>query len=299
MLRISVVASILLMLAANAFAEELRPVYLLQLPTAASHVFIAETGTSTLYRLSRDPNGTSSIDERYMSVGQNGVGKRQTGDRRTPLGVYFVNEQLDTSRLHEKYGPLAFPLDYPNVWDDFKQRSGDGIWIHGVGPKAGVRPPQDTDGCIALPNDELLKLEGDIVPLVTPVIITREIQWATIAEIAGLRNELNAALDTWVGSLRSGDLQQHLALYADDFKYRGLSRDDWVAYRLQTTGQNSIDDMTLSETLLISDPEEPDIYLSRFRQIIVDDTQTIATTKRLYWRRSKSGEFRIVAEDDG
>ena len=57
--------------------------------------------------------------------------------------------------------------------------------------------------------------------------------------------------------------------------------------------------MLLSEVLLISDPEESDIFLSRFHQTIVDDAQSIETTKRLYWRRQEGGEFRIVAEEDG
>jgi murein L,D-transpeptidase YafK len=298
MLRITINAALLWFFAVGAHADELRPVYLLQIPESTPHVFIAETESSTLYRVIASQNGVL-IDERYMSVGQNGVGKRRAWDRRTPLGVYFVSEQLDTSGLHEKYGPLAFPLDYPNSWDDLNERSGDGIWIHGVGPSAGIRPPRDTDGCISLPNDELLKLENDFIPLVTPVIITRTIEWATADEITELRDELRAALDVWAESFRSGDMHQHLALYADDFEYRGLSRDEWMAYRLQTIGRRPIKDMMLNEILLISDPEETDIYLSRFRQTIVDDTQSIETTKRLYWRRQESGEFRIVAEEDG
>jgi hypothetical protein len=298
MFRSTIIAALLWVFAVGALADELRPVYLLQIPESTSHVFIAETESSTLYRIIASQNGLL-IDERYMSVGQNGVGKRRAWDRRTPLGVYFVSEQLDTSGLHEKYGPLAFPLDYPNSWDDLNERSGDGIWIHGVGPSAGIRPPRDTDGCISLPNDELLKLENDFVPLVTPVIITRTIEWATADEIAELRDALRAALDVWAGSFRSGDMHQHLALYADDFEYRGLSRDEWMAYRLQTIGRRPIKDMMLDEILLISDPEETDIYLSRFRQTIVDDTQSVETNKRLYWRRQESGEFRIVAEEDG
>ena len=62
-----------------------------------------------------------------MSIGQEGPGKQSSGDKRTPLGVYFVTEQLDTSKLHEKYGVTAFVLDYPNVWDLRSRRSGDGI----------------------------------------------------------------------------------------------------------------------------------------------------------------------------
>jgi murein L,D-transpeptidase YafK len=299
MARFLILATSLLSLVANAQSAEQLPAYLLQLPASIGSVFVAETDSSTLYRFVRVPGEPDFHDERYMSVGENGVGKNRAWDRRTPLGIYFISEELDTSRLHEKYGSLAFPLDYPNVWDRLNERSGDGIWIHGVDPKAGRRPPQDTDGCIALPNNELVEIKDDFVPLITPVIITREIRWVSSAEVDALRAELQAALEMWVQSYRAGDMHRYLSMYAHDFRYRGLNRGEWSAYRLQTIGSRSVQDLVLSEVLLLADPEEKGLFLSRFRQTIVDDVQTIVTTKRLYWRRSQSGEFRIVAEDNG
>jgi hypothetical protein len=182
------------------------PAYLLQLPASVTTILVAETERSVLHRIQHGPDGTEYLDERYMSVGQNGVGKQRAWDRRTPLGIYFVSEQLDTTRLHERYGPTAFPLDYPNAWDRLNDRSGDGIWIHGVDGNDGQRPPLDTDGCIALPNDELLILEPELVPVVTPVIITRQVRWASAEEIEGIRDEIAAALDAWTESIRGGDL---------------------------------------------------------------------------------------------
>ena len=299
MVRLPILAALLLLFASIAHSDERLPAYVLQLPASTNEVFVAETDLSILHRFFRDPSGKDFHDERYMSIGQNGVGKRRAWDKRTPLGIYFISEQLDTNGLHEKYGALAFPLDYPNAWDSLNERSGDGIWIHGVDPKAGLRPPNDTDGCIALPNAELLALEEDFIPLITPVIITREIRWASRAEIMETREQLQAALNTWVESYRSGDLHRHLALYADDFRYRGLDKHEWSAFRLQTIGTRPIRDFALSEVLLLADPEENGHMLSRFRQTIVDETRTIVTTKRLYWRRSDNGEFQIVAEDNG
>jgi len=296
---IAVSAALLAPFAINAQPVERLPVYLLQLPASAGTIFVAEADTSTLHRFVRDPNGVDLHDERYMSVGQNGIGKRRAWDGRTPLGIYFINDQLDTSGLHERYGPLAFPLDYPNAWDRMKERSGDGIWIHGVTSQGGLRAPQDTEGCIALPNDELLKLENDFVPMITPVIITRQIEWTTHAQITVLRDELGAALDIWAQSYRSGDLHRYLTMYAEDFSHRGLDRNEWSAYRLHTMGAKSIQGFILGEVMLLADPEDQGLFLSRFRQTIVDAGQSIITTKRLYWRRSESGEFRIVAEDNG
>ena len=275
------------------------PAYILQLPASVHSVLIAETDTSTLYRYKHGQHGFETADERYMSVGQNGVGKQRAWDRRTPLGIYFVSEQLDTSGLHEQYGPAAFPLDYPNAWDRFNERTGDGIWIHGVAPDGGRRPPLDTDGCIALPNDELLILGDELVPLVTPVIIARKIHEASPEQIAAVREDLRAALDRWAQSYRDGDWHRYLSLYAADFEYRGLDRDGWSAYRLQTIATRSISGFAVDEVLLLAHPEDDGLFLSRFRQTIIDDERRVSTIKRLYWRRSDDGELQIVAEDNG
>ena len=277
---------------------ERQPAYLLQVPSSVPAIFIAETDTSTLHRFSSVSIDGFNRDERYMSVGQNGVGKEKPWDRRTPLGLYFVTEQLDTSKLHEKYGPLAFPLDYPNAWDRANERSGDGIWIHGVSPDGGRRPPFDTDGCIALPNEELLALEKQFIPLTTPVIVTRAIQWVSAADAALLRNELNDALDAWALSQRDGDLHRYFSLYETNFAYRGLDRNTWSSFRTQTLSV-PIQEFEIADVLLLADPEETGLYLSRFHQRVIRDDSVIETIKRLYWHRNAQGELRIVAEDNG
>jgi len=275
------------------------PAYLLQIPASVGTVLIAETQTSTLHLFVHGDDGPQRYGDSYMSVGQNGVGKQRAWDRRTPLGIYFINEQLDTSKLHERYGPTAFPLDYPNIWDRTNRRSGSGIWIHGVTPNAGRRPPLDTDGCIALPNHELLALEQSLVPLETPVVITRQMAWLGAEQVAKIREELRRALDAWASSHESGDLHQYLSLYADDFSYRGMGRDEWAKFRTQSITRAPPHRIELNDVLLLADPEDAGIYLSRFRQAIAYDDRTIATVKRLYWRRSADGKLKIVAEDNG
>ena len=234
-----------------------------------------------------------------MSIGQNGVGKRRSGDRRTPLGIYFVVEQLDTSRMHEKYGPAAFVLDYPNAWDHANERTGYGIWIHGALPNGRPRPPFDTDGCIALTNKDLLQLEEYLAPLETPVIVTRNIEYVSAEEINASRDKALAALESWAQSYRNGDWHRYLALYSRDFEYRGMNRDEWSAFRVKSVATRPIIDFTIDAVMLLADSEEPGLYLSRFRQTITEGEQTIVTTKRLYWRRTEGGNLLIVAEDNG
>lgn len=284
---------------ASALAQSPLPAYILQLPESVGDVFIADTGAAKIYRFERTMSGVNMGHEGFMSIGQRGVGKERAWDRRTPLGVYFVVDQLNTDTMHEKYGITAFPLDYPNAWDRIRARTGDGIWVHGMAAGGGQRPPLDTDGCIALPNEDLAALEDNFVPLVTPVIVTREMRWQDAGSIAVLREELNTAINAWAKHYGDANLHAYLSMYADDFSYRGMQIAEWASFRLQTLEQRGAVKIAIDELLLLADPEEEGLILSRFRETISGPDIGSRTIKRLYWRRDEAGEWRIVAEDNG
>jgi murein L,D-transpeptidase YafK len=275
------------------------PAYLLEMPESVSDILIADAASATLRRFVHSGDLIVEKDQRYMSIGLNGAGKERAWDRKTPLGVYFITERLDTSKLHDKYGVAAYPLDYPNAWDRQKQRTGSGIWLHGVDHKNPDRPPLDTDGCLALPNEEILLLADVLEPLVTPVIVAREVVWATPGELEKTRLEFRLVLDIWKNSLASGDLQTYLSLYADDFQYREMDKDEWSSYRLGVFETRQLADVTISNVMLLADPEEPNLFLSRFTQVLMTDAGPVTTTKRLYWRRDEGNHWAIVSEDSG
>ena len=275
------------------------PAYLLQVPDSITDILVADIETATMYRFEHNGDQILEKDQRYMSIGQNGAGKEKAWDRRTPLGVYFITESLDTSRLHDKYGVAAFPLDYPNAWDRFNERTGYGIWLHGVDQRNPERPPRDTDGCLALPNEELLKLAGSLEPLVTPVIVARTMVWALPAEVDELRLEFQLALDMWRDSLARGDVLTYLSLYADDFRHRDMDRGQWSSYRLNVFEARQLEGVKLDDVMLVADPEVADLYLSRFTQVLATSEGPVTTTKRLYWRRADDNQWQIVAEDSG
>ena len=264
----SSVLLILLALSASAVADDSslaagiearQPSWLIEVPDSVTDILVAETDVATMRRFTRSDGIIVEIDKRYMSIGLNGPGKEKAWDRRTPLGVYFITESLDTSKLHEKYGVAAFPLDYPNAWDRFNERTGYGIWLHGVDRNNPQRPPRDTDGCLALPNDEILKLVDRLEPLVTPVIIARKMRWAPSVEMEKLRLEFRLAIDMWRDSLEKGDVLDHLSLYADDFRYRDMDRSEWEAFRINVFDSRTLQSVRLEDVMRGADPEVPDL----------------------------------------
>lgn len=280
-------------------ADEELPASLIRIPESISTVFIAETATATFHRFDRTNDELTHSGSYYMSIGKEGAGKEESGDKRTPFGAYFVTEQLDTSKLHRKYGVTAFPLDYPNALDLRANRDGDGIWVHGVDPDGGKRPVRDTDGCIALSNEDLAALMPMFEANTTPVLVTREVNWEPTADTEALRTELETAVDQWAESRAQGDLHAYLSFYDEQFRRWGMSRREWSSLNLQTESLHSIQSVTVSELLLVAYPEEDGVYLSRFVQAVVKDGQAILTTARLYWRRDSNGELKIIAEGRG
>jgi hypothetical protein len=268
------VAVIALFLSSVVLASEPVPEWLIRLPETTPVVFVAETSAYAFHRFDRAGDSVKKVRQDYMSIGEGGVGKRAAGDQRTPLGVYFVIEQLDTTRLHEKYGAMAFPLDYPNVWD--------------------------TDGCIALPNDRISSLEQWFEPNVTPVLIAEDMAWSEADAVAEVRGSLEQAIADWARGLEQGDMFTYLEAYDDSFRHWGMNKDEWSAFSMETVGHRPISRVEVSDLLLLGDPVEPGLYLSRFRLKIEEEgARSVITVRRIYWRRSESGAFRIVAEDSG
>lgn len=281
-------------------ADESVPAHLIRLPSSVTTAFVAETSAAAFHRF--DNVAHRQLEYRgstEMSIGRNGDGKQRNGDQRTPLGIYFVTEQLDTTRMHEKYGVTAYVLDYPNTWDRRMQRTGDGIWVHGVDSRGGERPPLDTDGCIALPNETLKMLSDRFVANATPVLIGKKVNWVEQEEVDALRAELEETVSRWADSLQSGDLHAYLSLYDDEFRHWSMNKDEWIAFRTETLASRPIQKVTIDDLLLLGDPVENELYLSRFRLVTNESTGTLEVTKRLYWQRTGAGALKIIAEDSG
>ena len=98
------------------------------------------------------------VADYYVTIGKNGVDKFKEGDKKTPLGVYHVTDNLPRSKLADLYGSGAYPISYPNEFDKREGRGGKGIWLHGVPTDTYSRPPRASDGCIVLSMHRMNKV---------------------------------------------------------------------------------------------------------------------------------------------
>ena len=231
-------------------ADNLVPRYLLKLNKDIKNVIIVDTSQSRLL-LYKNENGVPSLlYDFYASIGKNGVGKLTEGDKKTPIGVYFISRFLAPDNLPDYYGDGAFPLNYPNSWDKFRGRGGSGIWLHGNPLGTFSRPPLDSDGCVTVSNDDLEKLKPYIaVDQKTPVIITNKIEWVSVKDIQRRKNDFLARLMQWKKDWESMNRTKFLSHYSREFDAEGKDYNQWVrkvSYSMDKTPVNiAINDISI------------------------------------------------------
>lgn len=274
------------------------PAPLLLLAPSQAHVLLVDTARSRLFVFENHEGTPELIADYYVSAGKNGVRKEREGDRRTPLGVYFFTGKL-TSSLPDKYGPVAFPVDYPNSWDRRHGRSGAGIWLHGVGSETFSRPPLDSDGCIAMSNDDLLSIAPLLEPGRTPIIIAENVTWLTLDEAAAQRASVQKSLEAWRTDWQSGQGERYLSHYAEDFRGRGMNKTQWVAYKSHVTSNKSFIDVDISDLSIYAYPDEQSLIEVGFQQQYRSDRFKSHARKVQYWRQDVNGDWQIVAEEAG
>ena len=156
-----------------------------------------------------------AVQNYYVSIGRQGAGKEQEGDRRTPIGIYHTTGYIPGQSLHERYGYGALPINYPNSLDKSRARSGHGIWLHGTEPSWVNRSPLATDGCVSLSNLDFETLYMQLEKHTqTRVIIDDKPAWLPFEELVSLRERPLGILLEWTAAWKRGDKNALLEFYA-------------------------------------------------------------------------------------
>lgn len=138
--------------------------------------------------------------------------KLKEGDLKTPVGAYHITRHFKPSDGY--YGPAAFSLNYPNLYDALRKRDGGGIWIHGL-PFDGERvDTEKTKGCVVFHNDDLLKYEKIVGDKGGVVLINEKgMTKAKNEQIAAIFAQLFAWKHAWTIS----DVNAYLGFYDKEF----------------------------------------------------------------------------------
>ncbi len=272
------------------------PDFLLRTSPALRQVIAVDVEAARLYLFERHGGELRLADDYYVSIGRNGAAKRREGDRRTPLGVYFVSGRVPAAVLPDFYGAGALPVNYPNEWDLRQRRDGYGIWLHGVPSGVYSRPPRASDGCLVLADGHLRDLWQRVEPVITPVVIAERLRWVERAALDTSGEALASAVETWRRDRESRARPAFARHYAADFSSDAHDREAWLAHEARAGGAGRFVEVDLDELSAFAYPGEPDLALVTFVQRYRSDSHASQERRRQYWRRGEDGTWRIVQE---
>lgn len=269
----------------------LLPKQILQLDSSQKYALLADAARARLYLFENDNGVPRLVRDYYMTIGSKGVNKRVEGDKKTPVGVYLITQFLPREKLTDFYGAGAYPLNYPNDWDQHQARGGSGIWLHGTPSSTYSRPPRASDGCVVVANPDLIELGRYLQIGTTPLVIADRTDWVSPVSWEASRQEVLATLEKWRSDWESRDAQRFLENYSAEF----LKADkDWGVSKQRNIANKEWIKVDLSETSIFLYPDSK-LAVTTFRQTYNSDSHNSSSLKRLYWRLD-DGKWRIALE---
>jgi len=259
------------------------PSEFLKLAAHNKHAIAIDASLARLYLFENRANGPVLVADYYISLGKLGIDKRVEGDQRTPLGVYFITSQLDPKTLKDFYGSGALPINYPNVLDIKRGKTGGGIWLHGTPPGEFSRAPLASNGCLVLANPDLLSIVRQVEIRTTPVLISKKLKWVPAASLKPSTHEFTSQLHAWLKAKSSGNLTNLATFYAPDFNHNGKSLSDWLPtlqHEVSTWQGKSLEIKDLSLLRWVDTHETMVVTFGE-----VARGQRSGQTRRQYWSR--------------
>lgn len=260
------------------------PSQFLALSPSTKHAIAVDASRSRLYLFENRPIGMTLVGDYYISVGKSGLEKNAEGDLRTPMGVYFITSNIDPKSLKDFYGSGALPINYPNVLDSKRGKTGGGIWLHGTPPGQFSRPPLATDGCVVLANPDLDQIIRTVEIRTTPVVISQHLNWVTPSSVLAESKPFEAALTAWLNAKSSGNVDQVLSFYSPDFNSNGKTLSQWAPALRSEVDKVRGRAIQLKDLSLLRWTDAADTMVVTFGE--VTDGSRTGPTKRQYWGRS-------------
>lgn len=277
----------------------LQPASVLKLGVRDKHLLLVSLSEGLLHVFEKLDSGLKKLKTMPVSIGKQGFGKQKEGDKKTPIGVYRITSHLTDAQLDDFYGRAAYPMNYPNVWDQLNHRTGSGIWLHAMPEGTQSRPARDSDGCVVLNNDNIEAIAPFLDVGYTKVVLTEKAKWQSPTEAQSLSVSLEKAITQWRLDWESKKSDKYLSYYSDDFSDMKKNKKQWSEYKKRINGRKRYIDVAISDLSLFSYPGENNVFLAEFYQTYKSSNYNSAGWKRMLWRQKANDSWEIIFEAGG
>jgi len=260
-------------------------------------VIVNDLSRSRMYIFKNVLGEPQLVEDHYIGMGKAGYGKQYEGDHRTPLGVYSITSYIDDDKLPALYGAGAYPLNYPNHWDKIKQRTGHGIWIHGVPPEHYNRPPQSSEGCVTLNNTAFDSLSAFANSGEVKVVNVDNMDWLSSSQWNSRQQELLGYLAQWQQDWESLDTEAYLQHYSPNFTSGSKNIQQWKTHKRRVNKHKSFIKVATEAVSIFEYSGEEGVLQVNFTQQYSSDNLSVRSKKSQLWQAGALG-WKIIYEGE-
>lgn len=287
----------------SVWAQDFLPSNLLGLdPVFTHHVLLVEKSTHSLSVYENDKGMPRLVQKFKIASGKIRGDKGREGDRKTPEGIYTLNEFLSDSVLKQRHGEMAkmygagaFTTDYPNLMDQRAQKTGSGIWLHSTDDASRIDKGLDSRGCVVV-NDFDLKQVSKYLDLGnTPIIIVQDVHYLARATWERNRSDIMKAIDGWADAWKGKRFNDYISYY-HPVHFRDRSKGNYAAYKAYKQAVFSRPDTPSigidAVSALVAENYAVVTLRQDYRSAVINDTGK----KTLYLLQDENYDWKIVAE---
>lgn len=255
------------------------------------YVIICDKNDKTLKLHKKTNDKFETILTKSVFIGEAQGDKQHEGDLKTPIGAYDLTTKI--TKLDQFYGPMALVTNYPNTFDKVQNKTGHGIWIHGL-PFDNKRDDY-TKGCIALENKSIEELDKNI-NLKNSVLLVGETEHKKVTQ-----NDISVILSgifSWRDAWKSSDVKTYLSFYDKKFKrHDGMTLEKFKDYKTRIFSKDEKKKIEFSNINIIPYPNSLDKVMYK---VVMDEdyktrTHNFEGKKELYIEL-KDNNMSILAE---
>ncbi|RLL55108.1 hypothetical protein D8Y20_02485 [Mariprofundus sp. EBB-1] len=291
----------------NAFISNLRsvkgePVDVLLAGSSMANVFMFDKARNRLFVYKpTGSGGFEKVTDEYVVTGSIQGDKIRRGDGKTPHGVYRFIKKLQGKNLEARYGPVAYPIDYPNTLDLLHQKNGSGIWMHGYPMDVSRRPPQDTRGCFSLNNHRLMNISKYVRLHRSWVIVGKDFVFGQNKDKQEMLESVQRDIEAWRRDWMSLNANAYFSHYHEKFRSGDRNLAEWKRYKSKLNAKKTSVHVELTDMTIIHDPNpwpEGEIVVAEFDQRYRSSNYKDQGRKRVYLVRASANQaWKVLIEE--